>query len=218
MVYTCSYKNFNTELYKGVSISWDHGKDANFNKDYFDSLAPLKSFFRTWKDNRGIVSDEENNLYYIREYFREILSKLDPEKIYKMLDNSFLLCYEESDEFCHRHIVAAWFELFLNITINEVTVDGLKIDIKERPEWIKEMLERVIKENTNMKGFNSLRALYLFNQGEEFEMEALKYENANIDKYNRFRQAACYMRCEADMAEEEYNNKKIKRIDKSTIK
>ena len=216
MLYTCSYKNFKSDLYKGISISWDHGKDANFNKSYFDSLAPLKTFFRTWKDNRGIISEDENNLYYIREYYREILSKLDPEKIYKELDNSFLLCYEKSDEFCHRHIVAAWFELFLNISINEVDVNGLKIDIKERPEWIKKMLESVIKENTNMRGFNSLRALYLFNQGEKFEKEANEIESVNIDKCNRLRQAACYMRCEADMAEEEYNNKRVKKLDKST--
>lgn len=216
MLYTCSYKNFKSDLYKGVSISWDRGKDANFNKSYFDSLAPLKTFFRTWKNNRGIISEDENNLYYIREYYKEILSKLDPEKIYKELDGSFLLCYEESDEFCHRHIVAAWFELFLDVTIPEVSVDGLKINIKERPEWIKEMLENVIKENINMRGFKLLRALYLFNQGEKFEDDANKIESINKEKSDSLRQAACYMRCEADMFEEEYNNKKIKMLDKST--
>ena len=49
MLYTSSYKNFNTNLYKGVSISKDKGKDANWKKDYYLSLAPTKELFKTWK-------------------------------------------------------------------------------------------------------------------------------------------------------------------------
>ena len=213
MVYTCSYKDFNTELYKGVSISKDKGKDAGWKKECYLDLAPKKDFFRIWKNNRGKISDEKNNLYYINEFYNKILAKLDPFTIYNNLSNSFLLCYENNDEFCHRHIVAAWLELYLNIEIKEVAVDGLLIMPKEKPLWIKETLEKVIKENTNMRGFNNIRALYLLNQSEIFEREAEEKEKLYNKSYSALRQAACYMRCEADMAEEEYNNsKKVKRL------
>ena len=42
-------------------------------------------------------------------YIEEVLEKLDPYKIIKDLgENAVLLCYEKSEDFCHRHIVAKW--------------------------------------------------------------------------------------------------------------
>ena len=41
--------------------------------------------------------------------------------------------------------------------------------ILDRPEYLKEELESIIKENYNMAGFNSVRAAYLFHQAEELE-------------------------------------------------
>ena len=134
MIYTSSYKDFKSDLYKGVSISFDKGKDANFKKGCYLDLAPKKTFWRVWKNNRGIVDEILNNTFYIEEYYKEILLKLDPEKVYRDLDNSFLLCYEENMEFCHRHIVSAWLELFLDIEIKEVKVDNLYIEELQRPE------------------------------------------------------------------------------------
>lgn len=216
MLYTSSYKNFNSKLYKGVSISKDKGKDANWKKDYYLSLAPTKELFKTWKKNKGIISDEENNLFYITEFYKQVLSKLDITKTYNELSNCYLLCYENNDEFCHRHIVAAWFELFLDVKIKEVVVDGLSIVEVERPEWIKDTLEKVIKENINMRGFKSLRALFLFDTGEQYEKEANEKEKTSNKNYDYLRQAACYMRCEADRAEEEYNESiKVKKLTKN---
>lgn len=212
MIYTSNYKNFNSDLLKGVSISFDKGKDANFKKSYYLDLAPKKTFWRMWKNNIGIIPELENNKYYIEEYYKKVLSKLNPEKVYRDLDNSFLLCYEDKDKFCHRHIVSAWLELFLNVNIKEVKVECMHIEEQEKPEYIKEVLESVIKENTNMRGFNSLRALYLFLESEKFETEAnLKEENSN-KSFDHLRQAAAYLRSEADMAESEYNNKKVKKL------
>lgn len=213
MIYTSSYKEFKSDLYRGVSISFDKGKDANFKKNYYLDLAPKKTFWRIWKNNRGIIEDEVNNRFYIEEYYKQVLSKLDPMKVYNKLDTSFLLCYEDNDKFCHRHIVSAWFELFLDEEVKEVKVDGLYIQEVGKPEYIKEILEQVIKDNTNMRGFKSLRALYLFNKGEEFEMEANRCEELSGISYAHLRQAAAYLRSEADMAEEEYiNNHMIKRL------
>ena len=214
MIYTSSYNNFKSDLYRGVSISFDKGKDAYFKKKCYLDLAPKKTFWRVWKNNRGIISEIENNTYYIEEYYKEVLSKLNPEKVYKDLNNSFLLCYEDNLEFCHRHIVSAWLELFLDVEINEVKVTNLYIKKVEKPDYIKEILERVIKENINMRGFNSLRALYLFLEGEKFEQDANLYEEKYNKNYDHYRQAAAYLRSEADMAESEYNNKLIKKLKK----
>ena len=214
MIYTSSYNNFKSDLYRGVSISFDKGKDAYFKKKCYLDLAPKKTFWRVWKNNRGLISEIENNTYYIEEYYKEVLSKLNPEKVYKDLNNSFLLCYEDNLEFCHRHIVSAWLELFLDEEIKEVKVTNLNIEVVEKPDYIKEILERVIKENINMRGFNSLRALYLFLEGEKFEQDANLYEKKYKKSYDHYRQAAAYLRSEADMAESEYNNKSIKKLKK----
>lgn len=208
MISTSSYKNFNKTLYKTYSISGDRGKDVGYTGAYFKELAPKLSFWKVWHENIGKISEEENNRYYIEEYYKEVLSKLDPELVYKELDYSTLLCYEDNTEFCHRHIVAAWFELLLNVKICELKLDTNGIKEVERPFFIKEYLEEVIKKNKNMREFNSLRALYLFEEGEKLETLASDLEDKNAKKANSLRQAACYLRCEADEAESEYNNNK----------
>ena len=61
-----------------------------------------------------------------------------------------------------------------------------------------------------MKGFTSLRALYLFEKSEYLEEKARQLENQNCHAYETYMQAACYLRCDADEAEAEYaerNNK-----------
>lgn len=206
MISTSSYKTFNKTLYKTYSISGDRGANAGYAGEYFKELAPKLSFWKIWHKNIGKISEEKNNKYYIEEYYKEVLSKLDPELIYKELDYSVLLCYEDNTEFCHRHIVAAWFELFLDVKIRELkcTEEGMKE--VERPEYIKEYLEEFIKKNKNMRGFNCLRALYLFEEGEKLEILANNLEDKNAKKANSLRQAACYLRCDADEVEYEYNN------------
>ena len=80
-----------------------------------------------------------------------------------------LICYEKPEDFCHRHIVAAWFELYLGVRVPEVKVNGLYIEEIDKPEEIKTVLEEVIKSNLNMKGFNSDQTLYLFENADVCE-------------------------------------------------
>ena len=67
-----------------------------------------------------------------------------------------------------------------------------------------------------MRGFKSLRALYLFHKSEKLETLANKLEEKTGKSYDDYRQAACYLRCDADMAEDEYREKK--RLIKKKIK
>lgn len=202
MIYTSSYDEQKRTIYKTYSISGDRGKLADYKGECYSKLAPKKSFWQVWHDNIGKISEEENNKYYIEEYYKEVLSKLDPESVYDELLGSTLLCYEKNDEFCHRHIVAAWFELLLGVHVPEINYIREEVS---RPEYIKDYLEETIKNNINMKGFTSLRARYLFHKSELLEEKANKLEKENPDYcYDGYRQSACFLRCSADMEEDEY--------------
>lgn len=205
MICTSSYKDWNSKLYKTYSISGDHGKDADYKGECYPVLAPKYQFWRTWKNNIGVVPEEENNRFYVREFWNQVLSKLDVEKVYNDLDYSTLLCYEPNDKFCHRHIVAAWFEILLDEKVSEAEANEFSVTPRKRPAYIKEYLEEAMRESLDMRGFNSLRAFYLFDKSEKLETKADELEARTGEDYSYLRQTACFMRCDADMVEEEYN-------------
>ena len=217
MIYTSSYKELEGIKLRTYSISWDRGKDADYYCECYPDLAPKKTFWNTWKNNIGKIPEEENNKYYIEEYWKEVLSKLDVEKVYKDLDYSTLLCYENNTEFCHRHIVAAWFELLLGVEVPEISIENYIIKKVEKPKYIKEYLEDAMKKNLNMHGFTSLRALYLFEKAEKYEKEADELEEKTGKCYDHYRQEAAFLRSDADMAEDEYRTKHKIRTRKKQI-
>lgn len=147
MIYTSSYKTCNFSKYETYSISGDRGKSVNYNGKCYSALAPKLLFWKIWHDNIGKISEEENNKYYVEEYWKQVLSKLNPEEVYRILDNSILLCYETNTEFCHRHIVAAWFEIMLGIKIPEIKSINYEIEEISRPEYIRNYLEDTIEKN-----------------------------------------------------------------------
>jgi len=84
----------------------------------FELLAPKWSFLNDYKDGKI------DNLGYIEQYHKLVLAPLDPKTTYQHLidvygDDVTLLCYEKPSDFCHRHIVALWFEKELNIQVPE---------------------------------------------------------------------------------------------------
>lgn len=207
MICTSSHNNWQSDKYRTFSISGNRGKDANYRGNCYPALAPKREFWSVWHSNIGKIPEEDNTRYYIQEYWNQVLSKLDPEKVFRDLDDSVLLCYEPNTDFCHRHIVAAWFELLLGIKVPEMKANGYQTTEVERPDYIKQYLEETIKININMRGFTSLRALYLFEKGEKLEALADSLEEKTGKNFDSYRQAACYLRCDADMAEYEYAKK-----------
>lgn len=103
------------ETYASISLyppSWYVGHDLK-------SLAPTPELFHA----HSRLTQEQ----YKDRYINDVLSKLDPVKTYENICNRFgenlvLLCFEKPGEFCHRRLVAAWFE------------ENLKIEV---PEWTK---------------------------------------------------------------------------------
>ena len=88
----------------------------------YKKLAPKYDFFMKWKENH-------DNDYYIKCFNEQVLDKLNAEQVIKELDDLLLsqttiidyssdskevprivlICYEKPSDFCHRHLVADWF-------------------------------------------------------------------------------------------------------------
>ncbi len=76
----------------------------------YKALAPPTHLLKAW--NGGGITERD----YIRVYGSEVLNALNPnavvDKLSQMADDRdvVLLCYEKSDFFCHRHLVADWLK------------------------------------------------------------------------------------------------------------
>ena len=156
MIYTSSYNN----CLKGkkVSISGDRGISVGYQGICFPLLAPKLSFWKEWHNNIGKISERKNNYFYIKNYYNLVLKQLDAKEIFNLFNNgTIFLCYEDNNEFCHRHIVAYWLEKELGIKVPEIKVDEFgNITILERPKWIKEILNKVMKEEQQEKVFKKI--------------------------------------------------------------
>ncbi len=103
-------------LYKGdgrISIARYAPRNTPAGYRIYSKLAP-----GTWFNS---VSEAKYN-----ELFRnEILARLDPQRTWDELHamtggyEPVLLCWEKPGEFCHRHLVAGWFERELGVTVSE---------------------------------------------------------------------------------------------------
>lgn len=162
---TANYKNCQTE--NGISISWDGGLKARFKGRFFSQLAPSQALYQEWHDNIGKIPEEDNTRFYATRYYNEILSKLDPQEVYDMIpEESILLCDEEPEEVSNRQLFAFWIELFLGVQTSEVYENPVRETLRklDRPEYLKDVLEEVIKENYDMHGFDTIEEAYRYNK------------------------------------------------------
>lgn len=110
MIYTSyfSSKKYNKE--DGISI-------ARYNKfwdgDSYPLLYPSANLLAWWK---GLNKSEQNDIWFTEQYeqayFKETLELLNPHIVAAELEEKVLLCYEKSEDFCHRHIVAEWLRRY----------------------------------------------------------------------------------------------------------
>jgi len=131
---TSCFKEYTGDM--GVSVCIYPPIDWNGLR--FLPLEPERSMFY------AIKNKQLNQKKYEQLYKENVLSKLDPQKIYNMFRDNVLLCWEEpifdknyniineGDGFCHRHIISKWIW------------ENLNIEIKE---WRKE--NEIIKKDTN---------------------------------------------------------------------
>lgn len=99
MIYTSYFGKYRGT--NGVSIA--RGIPFKFSGECYFDLAPPWSIIEGLK--KGTLTEE----MYTKKYIELVLNHLDVEKVYNDLNGKVLLCYEKSDDFCHRHIVSKWF-------------------------------------------------------------------------------------------------------------
>lgn len=76
------------------SPNWYKGKE-------YKKLAP------GWK----LVKAGYSRHKFEKEYRKQVLNKLNPQKVYDELgEDAIILCWEKPQDFCHREIVADWLE------------------------------------------------------------------------------------------------------------
>jgi uncharacterized protein (DUF488 family) len=91
----------------GKAPSWYTGRQ-------YKKLAPSYRIFKRYKEDGDQVS-------YTEHFYKEVLNKLDPEKVLRELgSHAVILCYETPEKFCHRQLVAQWFQDKLNIIVSEI--------------------------------------------------------------------------------------------------
>ena len=109
MIYTSyfSSKKYNKE--QAISISrWN----KFWQGETYPDLFPSESLLKWWKSlPENLQWDMTYQQLYFTYYKQETLDKLDPPKVAADLENKVLLCYEKSEDFCHRHLVAAWLKM-----------------------------------------------------------------------------------------------------------
>lgn len=114
-------KQFYTSYYakkgrdpKAVSIS---AKAPEYFKGrWYLHLAPSWAIINAYKYH-GMTEEE-----YVDAYLELIIHErhLDAEEVVSDLeDGSILLCYERSDDFCHRHIAAEWVQRETGVLVKE---------------------------------------------------------------------------------------------------
>lgn len=80
----------------------------------YTKLCPTKDILDKYKNNPSYTNED-----YVKDYYEQVLNKLNPEVVIQELraygQDIVLVCYEKSDDFCHRHIVAEWLSEYENI-------------------------------------------------------------------------------------------------------
>ena len=108
MIYTGYFDQVEKYLAQGFCCVSIAGRTPEgFQGVKYPKLAPLKSWWTEWKEKGYSES------WYIKQYQETVLGKLVVEEVMKdfqsLGNRIILLCYENPYEFCHRHLVAAWF-------------------------------------------------------------------------------------------------------------
>lgn len=127
MLYTSYFAKLNKLPNNIIPISICGKAPVWYKGLQYKKLAPKYDFFMKWKENH-------DNDYYIKCFNEQVLNNLDiintltelynllsneQQNLIEMIDcppwvnpniNIALICYEKPSDFCHRHLVAEWFE------------------------------------------------------------------------------------------------------------
>lgn len=122
MIYTSYFGNIKKILaaFPDAGLVSIAGKTPEwFNGKKYLALAPKYSWWKEWYGMFASCLDgEESKSWYTDKYYKTVLDALDPTITARELKDlaswkpTFILCYETSARFCHRHIVANWLSSY----------------------------------------------------------------------------------------------------------
>lgn len=131
-IYTSYFANLKTLEENGLyAVSICSKVPSFFEGPNIESVAPSKSILYEYKNSAQTDADRER---YKQRYIDEVLCiyRFHPEYLINLLSyfssenngsDVVLLCYERPEDFCHRHILAEWFnERIPNLNIEEYPV------------------------------------------------------------------------------------------------
>lgn len=171
--------------------------------------------FKEAPNNKEASYEEQKE--YIREYYKEVLSKLDPYDMVHKLNGSYLTSDERVESLSKRSIFSEWLKIYSDENINEMAMnengDFVKFDSSDN---VRITLEKIIREEKeDMKGFTSLKALYLYEKSKKLEELSMKFAG-DKDFYAHYERMITILRSEAETIDYIYTKNKeneyIKRI------
>jgi hypothetical protein len=126
-LYTTYFANLKNAI-NPISIA---GKAPDFyHGPEYKKLAPKYYWWKKWHD------EKLSNEWYIKQYNRTVLQKLDATKTVNELFDLYpgeeiitLLCFEK-DSFCHRHLCTAWIDIE---QVKDVECKELRREISDDP-------------------------------------------------------------------------------------
>lgn len=84
----------------------------------YPALAPTPDILREYKASAG-MDEKDRQARYIKRYYQEVLSRLSPRQVIADLkrlsqnQDIVLVCFEKSQDFCHRHLAMSWLAPYL---------------------------------------------------------------------------------------------------------
>jgi len=107
-MYTSCFSRYTGE--NGISIAIK--APNSFHGKSFPPLFPKWDFLNKYKKDGDAT-------FYTKCYEEQVLSVLNPQRVYDDLADKALLCWEAPGQFCHRRLVAEWLQKSLNVSIPE---------------------------------------------------------------------------------------------------
>lgn len=118
-IYTGRYADMKNILYKMKDvdvIGISRFKPKYFKGKIYKDLAPSQNLLSSYKSHQ--IGEEK----FEELYRKSVLSRLTPSQVAYDLNNKVLLCYEDKNKFCHRHIIAKWLKETIGVDVHEVNI------------------------------------------------------------------------------------------------
>ena len=101
MIYTTYFANCRNIKSKDKLVSIARYTPPKVSMKTFPMLAPDADILSQYK--------KDGDKQKFKKKYEEYLNTLNVEEVAKFLDGYILCCYEKRGDFCHRNLVAEWF-------------------------------------------------------------------------------------------------------------